>query len=295
MPRTRRDVLTAGLTLAVTTTAGCVEWIESEDVDQTDGRTDSTEAELEQERRRNEQLEAELEDRDDRLEEVEGQGQSQGDAMAEDTHDFSSEELEQAHSLAADVREAVVRVNGGTGWHLGDGVIITNFHVVQEFGTLQVRTYAGEEQNTRWQSGELIGQGTYIDDLAAIRISDTDLPTLSIGELDTLEMETPLMHIGHPGRVGSWIPSLGRFVRFDSMGTHTTRHQLVTSVPADGGNSGSPAMTLDGEVVGVTYAGLPQTEQEFSPETVYTDFDDYRYDTHHISIEILQSYLNEWL
>lgn len=289
MARTRREVLQAGLTLTAITTAGCVEWIDHEDVDSSDGSTN----ELEQERQRNDQLETEIEERDERIDELEAQNERPTDG--EDGHDFSSEELEQAHALAAEIREAVVRVNAGTGWHLGDGVIITNFHIVQEFGTPQVRTYAAEERNARWQSAERIGQGTYIDDLAAVVISDTDLPALPLGELDDLEMEMPLMHIGHPGPVGSWIPSIGRFVRYDSMGTRIARHQLVTSVPADGGNSGSPTMTLDGEVVGITYAGLPQTEQEFSPETVYTDFDDHRYDTHHISTDVLHSYLDEWL
>jgi len=57
------------------------------------------------------------------------------------------------------VRESVVDILGGTGFHIGDGNIITNRHVVGEHTEGFVQAYAERESNMPKHDFTVVGKG----------------------------------------------------------------------------------------------------------------------------------------
>jgi serine protease Do len=146
------------------------------------------------------------------------------------------------------------RYGAGTAWVLDreSGFVVTNGHVVD--GAANVTCYALDGREVALE----VAETSLRPDVALLRTDDVDsLPAaLPTGSVDDLEPDRPLVQVGHPGGVGHWVISLGRLRRgpgfFD-------RDRLVSTVPSAQGNSGSPLLTLDGRVVGLTYAGVPET------------------------------------
>ncbi len=82
-------------------------------------------------------------------------------------------------------------------------------------------------------------------DVAILRTDYTKAPGLPVGSSGGLKEGDPLVQVGHPGGIGNWVMTLGEVVM-----RHGSR--LVGTVPTAGGMSGSPVLTLDGKVVGIT-------------------------------------------
>ncbi|MFC4358713.1 trypsin-like peptidase domain-containing protein [Halobium salinum] len=144
------------------------------------------------------------------------------------------------------------RYGAGTGWVLDEGRIVTNGHVVGAATDVTCYTLAGERLEV-----EVVGTSQRPD--VALLATDDPVPaTLPTGSSDDLESDQPLVQVGHPGGVGYWVISLGRLRRGRGFG-FVGGDQLVSTVPSAQGSSGSPLLNLDGEVVGLTYAGVPET------------------------------------
>jgi S1-C subfamily serine protease len=167
--------------------------------------------------------------------------------------------------------KGVVRVDTprgqGSGFIIGrNGVVITNYHVIQNAESAVVRFNDGK---TRGIDGIL----TYDveQDLAALKFDPAglDLHPLTLAERLPPKMSQALA-IGH-GLGFDSVPSPGRIVdivtgkdivkncgwRGIAPGTEWVR----TSTPIWHGNSGGPLLSVDGQVVGVnTLGGLPRGE-----------------------------------
>ena len=170
---------------------------------------------------------------------------------------FSASERTRAREAGLAARDAVVyvevehgggRYTAGTGWALDPRRVVTNGHVVEGATDVTCYTLGGDEL------GAEVAGASRNPDAALLRV-DADVPaTLAAGDASELASDQPLIQIGHPSGVGYWIISLGRFERRTSL---FGGGDLVTSVPGRRGNSGSPLLTLDGDVVGLTYATTP--------------------------------------
>lgn len=175
---------------------------------------------------------------------------------------FTESQRTRARETGLGARDAVVyvevarggnRFGAGTGWALGSRRVVTNGHVVE--GGTSVTCYTVDGRSL---DAEVVG-ASRDPDVALLRV-DGDVPaTLPTGDADALDADQPLIQVGHPSGVGHWIISLGRFRRRQRQGFSLlgTGGDLLTSVPGRQGNSGSPLLTLDGSVVGVTYATTP--------------------------------------
>lgn len=162
-----------------------------------------------------------------------------------DTGLFSTETLDRAQSMAREARHAVVKVStrgSGTGWVLDGerGHIVTNAHVVgkSEFATIETFDGGTAEATVVGAERDLI------PDLALLETDFEGPPSLPTGDGTALARGDPLVAIGHPGTVGDWITTIGRFEA-------TTNEWILSTTPTSQGNSGGPLLTLEGTVVGV--------------------------------------------
>jgi serine protease Do len=134
----------------------------------------------------------------------------------------------------------------GSGFILsGDGYVITNNHVVKDADEIVVSL-----QDRREFIAKLIG----IDersDIAVLKIDGDNLPTVKLGNSNSL-------------KVGEWVLAIGSPFGFDhsvtagivsAIGRSLPNENYVpfiqTDVAINPGNSGGPLFNLDGEVVGV--------------------------------------------
>ena len=125
-----------------------------------------------------------------------------------------------------------------------DGVIMTNAHVVNGASEVTVRM-----TDRREYTAKVIGVDTK-SDIAIIKISAKDLPTVKLGD-------------SHVLKVGEWVLAIGAPFGFENSATagivsakgRTLDSGYVpfiqTDVPINPGNSGGPLFNMRGEVVGI--------------------------------------------
>jgi serine protease Do len=135
-----------------------------------------------------------------------------------------------------------------------DGYIVTNAHVVAEDGvaadTVKVVLTSGESYDA-----EIVGYDTD-NDVALIKIEATGLPTVSIGDSDSLVVGQQVCAIGNPlGELTNtltvgYVSALDREVNTDG----TPINMLQTDCAINPGNSGGPLFDMYGNVIGITTA-----------------------------------------
>jgi serine protease Do len=125
-----------------------------------------------------------------------------------------------------------------------EGVIMTNAHVVDGASEVTVRL-----TDRREYTAKVVGVDTK-SDIAILRISAKDLPTVKLGDSRSL-------------RVGEWVLAIGAPFGFENSATagivsakgRTLESGYVpfiqTDVPINPGNSGGPLFNMRGEVVGI--------------------------------------------
>lgn len=192
---------------------------------------------------------------------------------------FDDEVHERMADVARERRESVVhlyvdhpdwdepKTPAGTGWVYDDGLVATNAHVLDLAGnffeTQTVETFDGDRRD-----GELfaLDERPRELDAALIEVSTEGLDPLPIGSSESLEIDDPLVRIGHPGQYGSWTMALAAY---RGAGGHDTRFR--DEGPSGPGNSGSPILDEDGSVVGLhTGSG---TFDEFGEDDAFEDSD----------------------
>lgn len=162
--------------------------------------------------------------------------------------------VEQAGEVGRQVRESVVYLQtelgrgalaSGTGFVYGDGDhVITNAHNIQGSETVDIWTLDGEAYEAEVVDYVADRQ----PDVALVRADGLDLDPLDSGSAEDLETGQPLLQVGHPSLMGNWVITAGPMASSSRF-----RSGLQTHVPGMQGNSGSPLVTLDGQVVGLTY------------------------------------------
>jgi len=146
---------------------------------------------------------------------------------------------------------AVVSVSGrdgklrgvGTGFVVDPlGLIATNLHVIGEGRPFEI----------------VLGDGRRLDvlavhasdrhsDLAIVRVKQTGLPALPLGELSDLKQGAPIVVMGNPhGLEASVVTGVNSGVR-----EINGRKMIQLAIPVEPGNSGGPVMGHDGHVYGV--------------------------------------------
>ncbi|HHW78616.1 MAG TPA: DegQ family serine endoprotease [Xanthomonadaceae bacterium] len=126
-----------------------------------------------------------------------------------------------------------------------DGYLITNHHVVDGAEKITVKLSDKREFPAR-----VIGSDPQ-SDIALLKIDAKDLPTVTIGDADSLKVGQWVFAIGAPfglerTATKGIVSALGR-----SLPNDTYVPFIQTDVPINPGNSGGPLFDLNGKVVGV--------------------------------------------
>ncbi len=147
--------------------------------------------------------------------------------------------------------------NAGSGVIVSaDGYIVTNNHVIAKANQIDVVLASG--QNYR---AELIGTDPH-NDIAVIKISESDLPAATIGNSDDLLVGELAVAVGNPlgdlqGTVTAGIvSSLGRtmIVEGEDGALVELRNLIQTDAAINSGNSGGGLFNSYGELIGINVA-----------------------------------------
>ena len=149
-------------------------------------------------------------------------------------------------------RHPDIRTGLGSGFVIdGNGLIVTNHHVVAEPGEIQVVF-----ENGRKYRGKIVGADPRTD-LARIKISASGLAAATFGDSAAMEVGDWVLAIGNPlglaySVTAGIISAKGRNI-FDSENLAYGEF-LQTDAAINPGNSGGPLFNLKGEVIGVNTA-----------------------------------------
>lgn len=159
--------------------------------------------------------------------------------------------------LVKAVRSAVVRIdaqNEGTQLALGsgflinpDGLVVTNNHVVSKAQQISVQLADGREFEAA-----VVGRdpGT---DVALLRLPGAkDLPTVTLGDSDDLEVGDWVVAIGNPYQLDLSVTNGIISARERSLGKGEYEEFLQTNAQIHPGSSGGPLFDMKGDVIGVT-------------------------------------------
>ncbi|MDQ4005658.1 MAG: trypsin-like peptidase domain-containing protein [Actinomycetota bacterium] len=174
------------------------------------------------------------------------------------------------------VRRAVVNVRAnpdlpgggseGTGFVVrSDGVVVTNFHVVEGATEVQVITGDGRRLQARVIGADENG------DLTVLKMDAQGLPTIPLGDSDALQLGQTVVAVGFalglqggPSVTSGIVSGLGRTIDAGGPGTASRTYEDViqTDAAINPGNSGGPLVDLRGRVVGINTAGVQAAAAE---------------------------------
>jgi S1-C subfamily serine protease len=130
----------------------------------------------------------------------------------------------------------------------GRGLVITNFHVVREAQAIEVLTKDGKKF-----AAELLGAAPGLD-LAVLRVSARNLPSLPLGDSRKLEVGDYVLAIGNPFGLGQTVTSGIVSATDRPLGQGDSRRFIQTDAPINPGNSGGALINLHGELIGINSA-----------------------------------------
>jgi S1-C subfamily serine protease len=170
----------------------------------------------------------------------------------------------------------VVTKNGGigSGSYLGDGKILTNWHVVESFKTVGVVFKPAKEGARPDRDAVLRADVVLTDptrDLALLHVANVSksAPVLQLGSPLDIEVGADVHAIGHPFGM-AWTYTKGvigqvhRDYEWRAKGTKSVHRATViqTQTPINPGNSGGPLLSDAGKMIGVNSFGPPANQAQ---------------------------------
>ena len=136
------------------------------------------------------------------------------------------------------------------------GLVITNFHVVQNAQAVEVGLKDG-----RKLPADPVALAPDLD-LAVLRINAKDLPSLELGDSSKLQVGDYVLAIGNPFNLGQTVTS-GIISAIDRpLGQGDPRRFVQTDAPINPGNSGGPLIDLHGRIIGINSALFSPSQSE---------------------------------
>ncbi|MDR1242589.1 MAG: Do family serine endopeptidase [Deltaproteobacteria bacterium] len=134
-----------------------------------------------------------------------------------------------------------------------DGYLVTNNHVVEGAEIIRVNFKGATDKDDAYEA-EVIGADKETD-LALLKIKTSkDLPYISFGDSDALEVGEWVVAIGNPFGLDNTVTAGILSAKFRNIGSNTLVRFLQTDASINPGNSGGPLLNMDGEVIGINTA-----------------------------------------
>jgi len=145
-----------------------------------------------------------------------------------------------------------VRSGEGSGFIItNDGYIITNFHVVKDATKITVDLNESFDKNI---PAQLIGADPETD-IAIIKIQKENLPHLSFGDSNQLQIGEQVVAVGSPFGLEASVTKGVISQKSRNNLKITDREDFIqTDAAINPGNSGGPLLNLDGQVIGMNTA-----------------------------------------
>ena len=138
-------------------------------------------------------------------------------------------------------------VRTGSGFAIGDQVLVTNRHVVAGATTLQVSTFDGKDIDVRTSGAATVA------DLAIVRTAEKLPASITLAPANP-EVGQTVTAIGYP-LGGPLTTTTGAVLGYrEDPVARSDLPMLLNSAPVEHGSSGSPLVDITGELVGVVYA-----------------------------------------
>ncbi len=146
-------------------------------------------------------------------------------------------------------REGPIYKQEGTGSGViisPDGYIVTNNHVIKDASEIEVTL-----ENKQTYKAELVGTDPNTD-VAILKINADNLPYLTFGDSDSLELGEWVLAIGNPYNLGTTVTSgivsaKGR----DLKGNKRIENFIQTDAVVNPGNSGGALINTKGQLIGI--------------------------------------------
>jgi len=147
-----------------------------------------------------------------------------------------------------------------------NGLVITNFHVVQNAQQVEVGLKDG-----RKLPADPVAMAPELD-LAVLKIDARNLPTLELGDSSKLQVGDYVVAIGNPFNLGQTVTSGIISALNRPFGQGDSRRFVQTDAPINPGNSGGPLIDLHGRVVGINSALFSPSQSEAAAGNVGIGF-----------------------
>ncbi|MDB6021904.1 MAG: degQ [Pedosphaera sp.] len=136
-----------------------------------------------------------------------------------------------------------------------DGYILTNFHVVDKADQIKVALADGRTEFT----AKLIGTDPQ-SDVAVIKIEANNLPVITMGDSDKLQVGDVVLALGNPFGVGQTVTmGIASAVGRGGFGVEDIEDFIQTDASINPGNSGGALIDAEGRLVGLNAAILSRS------------------------------------
>jgi Do/DeqQ family serine protease len=137
-----------------------------------------------------------------------------------------------------------------------DGYVLTNHHVIDNADDIRVEMTDG-----RTFEAEVVGVDEPTD-LALLKVEAANLPRLTLGNSDAVNVGDIVLAVGNPLGVGQTVTAgiISAKGRSTAIGDGSYEDFLQTDAPINHGNSGGALVNLDGELIGINSQILSTSE-----------------------------------
>lgn len=127
------------------------------------------------------------------------------------------------------------------------GTVMTNFHVVEGADKITVLT-----NDNKSYDAKVVGTDAP-SDLAVLKIEGVELPSLKLGDSDSVRVGDIVLAIGNPLGIGQTVTAgiISAKGRRTGLGDGSFEDFLQTDAPINRGNSGGALVNLNGELIGI--------------------------------------------
>jgi serine protease Do len=137
-----------------------------------------------------------------------------------------------------------------------DGYVLTNNHVIDSADDIRVEFTDG-----RSFKAKLVGADKP-SDLALLKVDSTNLPTVTVGNSDAVQVGDVVLAVGNPLGIGQTVTMgiISAKGRSTGSGDGSYEDFLQTDAPINHGNSGGALVNLKGELVGINSQIVSQSD-----------------------------------